>query len=209
MQNTAKRLSFFWISIFILLLASNAGAQKVEIAPFITLPFGGEFESEFRDDFLDFDLDDGSGYGLSLGYALTRDLHLEFFWSHQESDLVEGTGFFFRDTALTDLEIDYYHAGVLYHWGGGQFRPFIAGSLGITEFGPKDPVLENETRFSVGVGAGAKILFNKRFGLRFEARAFTPVIDEGDEFCRRGSCFYNEGTYFLQGELRGGLLFAF
>ena len=209
MRTTSIRRNLWLVPILICLHASGALAQKVELSPFATLPFGGEFESDRDFDLLSFGVDDGSGYGLSLGFALSRDLQLELFWSHQESDLVEESGFLLGDSPLTDLDIDYYHAGVLYHWGGGQFRPFIAGSLGVTEFGPDDPILEHETRFSLGVGAGVKILFNQSFGLRLEARAFTTVIDEGDDFCDHGVCYYEEGTYFLQGELRGGLLFAF
>ncbi len=208
MRNTAIRPNR-WLILILVLWAPGVLAQKVEITPFATLPFGGEFESDSNRSLTDFDVDDGSGYGLSVGFALNRDLQLEIFWSHQESDLVEEGGFFISDFLVTDLDIDYYHAGVLYQWGGGQFRPFIAGSLGVTEFDPGTPFLENETRFSLGVGAGIKLLFNNNFGLRFEARGFTTVIDEGDDFCDHGDCYYDDGTYFLQGEVRGGLIFAF
>jgi Outer membrane protein beta-barrel domain len=189
--------------------ASGALAQKVEVTPFVALPFGGQLEHGRRGDVLSFDVDDGTGYGLGLGFALTRALQLELFWSHQESDLVEDGGFLVGGVALTELGIDYLHAGLLYQWGGGQFHPFIAGSLGVTEFDPGDPLLDSETRFSFGVGFGAKVFFNKNFGLRVEARGFTTWIDEGDENCHRGSCYYDQGTYFLQGELRGGLILAF
>ena len=213
MRNTATRwcprLVLCLVPILLLTSATGAEARKVELTPFATLPFGGTFEQDRFDDFFEFDIDDGSGYGLSLGIELVGDLQLEFFWSHQESDLVEEGGFLFPDFAITDLDIDYYHAGLIYHWGGGQFRPFIAGSLGATEFNPADPFLENETRFSLGVGGGFKVFFNQNFGLRLEARAFTTVIDEGDEICGRRSCYYDDGTYFLQGEVRGGVIFAF
>ncbi len=202
------RIDRWLVPILLLTWAAGAQAQTVEITPFATLPFGGEFESDRHDDLLDFGVDDGSGYGLSLAFTLTGDLQLEIFWSHQESDLVE-EGFFSSDVVLTDLDIDYYHVGVIYAWGGGQVRPFVAGSLGMTEFDPAQRFLESEERFSIGVGGGVKIFFNQSFGLRFEARAFTTVIDEGDDFCDHGCGYYDDGTYFLQGELRGGLIFAF
>ena len=199
----------FVTALFLSLLQTpNADAQKVEITPFAVLPFGGEFESDGGFLEPDFDIDDGDGYGLSLGFALSRSFQIELFWSHQESDLVDRGDFFFGGFDLADLEIDYIHAGVVYQWGAGQFRPFVAGSLGVTEFSPGDPFLEDETRFSLGVGAGAKVFFNQSFGLRFEARAFTTVIDEGDH-CDHGCGYYDDGTYFLQAELRGGLIFGF
>ncbi len=207
-RDAATRAGVWLVPILILAGATGAGAQKVELSPFATLPFGGEFESD-RFDFFEFDIDDGSGYGLSVAIDLVGDLQLELFWSHQESDLVEEGGFLLGDFDVTDLDIDYYHAGILYQWGGGQFHPFVTGSLGATEFDPADPFLDNETRFSLGVGGGFKVFFNQSFGLRLEARAFTTVIDEGDDFCDHGDCYYDDGTYFLQGELRGGLIFAF
>jgi len=206
-KSNATRL---WLVLILVLTgASGALAQKVELSPFATLPFGGKFETDARGDFPNLDVDDGSGYGLGLGFSLSRSFQLEVFWSHQRSDLVADGGFFGGGFPLSELDIDYYHAGILYQWGGGQFRPFIAGSLGVTEFGPADPFLDTETRFSVGVGAGAKIFFNQNLGLRFEGRAFSTVIDAGNDSCRRGSCFYDDGTYFFQAELRGGLIFAF
>lgn len=208
MRDAATRIGVCLVPILLLTGATSAGAQKVELSPFATLPFGGELESDqFRD--FTIDIDDGTGYGLSLAIDLVGDLQLEIFWSHQESDLVEPGGFLFDEFVVSDLDIDYYHAGLLYQWGGGQFHPFIAGSLGVTEFNPGDPLLDNESRFSIGVGGGFKVFFNQSFGVRLEARAFTTVIDEGDEVCRRRRCYYDDGTYFLQGELRGGLIFAF
>ena len=207
------RINCWLILILMLTMAPGAMAQKrFELTPFAVFPFGGEFESDDEFDFFDFDIDDGSGYGLSLGFPLSRNFQIELFWSHQESDLTAESDLFFGDFTITDIDIDYYHAGVLYQFGPGQFRPFIAASVGVTELDPGDPLLESESRFSLGVGAGAKIYFSQHFGLRLEARAFTTVIDEGDDFCdrdRRRDCFYDDGTYFLQAELRGGLLFAF
>lgn len=197
------------LALLLLLWAPATLAQKVEITPFVNLPFGAELETDRFDDSVEFDIDDGSGYGLNVGFTLVGGLQLELFWSHQESDLVAKGGFFFEDLTITDLEIDYYHAGVLFQFGDGQFQPFIAGSLGVTEFSPGNAILEDESRFSVGVGMGAKIFFNKSFGLRLEARAFTTLIDEGDDVCDGRFCYYEEGTYFIQGEFRGGLIFAF
>ena len=203
------RINRWLIPVLFLAGAAAAPAQRFEVTPFATLPFGGDFESDRRSDILELDVDDGSGHGLSVGFGLTPDFQLELFWSRQESDLLEDAGFLLGDVALGELDIDYFHGGVLYQWGGRRLRPFVAGSVGITEFDPAEPLLENETRFSVGVGAGFKLFFRQHFGLRFELRAFSTVIDEGDEICDRGFCYYDDGTYFFQAELRGGLIFAF
>ncbi len=190
-----------------------AHAQKVEINPFVGLRFAGEFDNDSGDFFdSDFEVDESSALGLGLGFALSRSLQLEFFWSHQESDLISDQGFFLGDVEITALDVDYLHAGLLYQWAPGQLRPFITGSLGVTEFSPENSLLEDETRFSFSVGGGVKIFFNQSFGLRFDARIFSTVIDDDDnDFCDNSfRCRdYDNGTYFFQAEVRGGLIFAF
>ena len=203
-----------WIVAFLLLtLPPAAWAQKVEITPFAGLRFASELEEDTAGGIFDPDLevDDGASFGLSLGFALSRQFQLELFWSHQDSELIADEGLFLGDVEISDLDVDYYHAGVVYEWGPGQLRPFVAGSLGITELSPSDPTLEDETRLSIGAGGGVKIFFNRNFGIRLEARAFTTLIDEDDDFCgRRSRCRdYDDGSYFFQAELRGGLIFAF
>ena len=209
------RIGRFIVTVLLLGLflgpAPAAWAQKVEITPFVGLRLGGDFEDDGGDFFdPDFEVDESSSYGLNLGFALSRSFQIELFWSHQESELVSDEGFFLGDVPITDLDVDYLHAGVLYQWAPGQLRPFVTASLGITEFSPDNRQLEDETRFSASVGGGLKIFFNKTFGLRFEARVLTTVIDEDDDFCdREYRCRdYDDGSYFFQAEVRGGLIFA-
>ena len=44
--------------------------------------------------------------------------------------------------------------------GEGKLRPFVVGTLGVTYMAPKGAGLDSVTKFSLGLGGGAKILFH-------------------------------------------------
>ncbi len=191
--------------------ARHAG-PKVELTPFVGFRFGGEFERTDRFGFSssDRELDETESFGLALGIALSRGLQLEFLFSRQDTELLRDEGFFDPDTVLLDLEVDYYHVGVLYQWTPGQVRPFVAASVGSTVFRPESGNVGDESRFSLGFGGGVKVMLGENFGLRFEGRLFSTLIEDDDDFCDDFYCYgRDEEEYMVQGEVRGGLVFAF
>jgi opacity protein-like surface antigen len=127
--------------------------------------------------------------------------------SRQDTELIRSSGFFNPETVLLDLEVDYYHVGVLYQWTPGQIHPFVAASVGATVFRPEGSFIDDESRFSFSFGGGVKVMLSDHFGLRFEGRAFSTLVQDDDEFCDDFYC--DDEEYLLQGEVRGGLVFAF
>ena len=108
-----------------------------------------------------------------------------------------------------DLELEYWHLGFLYQWAPGQVRPYLVASLGATRF---DPVgLTGETRFSWSLGGGFKLMFSDNVGLRFDGRFYSTLVDEDDDvFCDPFGCYrLDDSTYLLQGDVKGGIIFAF
>lgn len=199
-----------------LLLATTAAAQKVELTPFVGFHFGGDFDEEadiFPSSTSEFDLDDTESVGAILGIGITRGLQLELIWSSQETELIEDLGFFGAGQERSDLDLSYYHVGVAYQWNIGQVRPFVAGSLGVTEIDPARMDLDNDTRLSVGVGGGVKLMFSKNIGLRFEGRVLATDISDNDRYCDDHDCYCDEydcdNDDLIQGVLRGGLVIAF
>ncbi|MEM9594134.1 MAG: outer membrane beta-barrel protein [Acidobacteriota bacterium] len=193
------------------LLATAAHAGGVEITPFVGQRFGGEFTDEFADLFFDIEVDDGESTGVAVAFDTGVNWQLELMWSHQESELVE-TGFLLPDLRLFDIDVDYYHVGMLYQWRPGQIQPFVVGSIGATNFGPGPSDLSDETRPSVSLGGGVKIMFNEHFGLRFEARGFSTIVETDDDiFCDEflDDCRGYDDEYFFQGEARAGLVLRF
>lgn len=196
-------------------LASAAAAQRIEITPFVGYRFGGELEGEIgglRPDILtpDLEADDGESLGVVVDLALALGLQLEFLVERQETDLQVDLGLF-SGAALTRLDIDYYHLGLVYQWPIGPVHPFVGGSLGITRFAPDLAGLDDATRPSGSLGGGVKIFISKNLGFRVEGRLFSTLIEDDDlAFCGPlGSCGRrNTGSYFEQSEIRAGLILA-
>lgn len=188
--------------LVLLLLAAGpsvAAAQtKFELTPYWGYRLGSNFEDN---DYNQFELDKDRSWGLILGYNLNRHFQLEFLWSRQQTVLSEE--YRFENLPLFDLDVDYYHVGVAYEFGSGQARPFAALSLGFTEFDPQDPYYDNDTRFSVGLGGGVKMMFGRHLGLRLEARGF--ATDTASDRC---GCHDDEGD-LLQVEGLAGVVLAF
>lgn len=191
------------LSMILLALGSGAAAaQNLEISPFVGLRFGGEANGEVLG-YAPFGLElgDGASSGLVVSFPVHRWLHVELIWSHQSTELLDN---YFDEAALFDVDVDYYHAGVSYQWTLGQVRPFAGISVGATVLDPDLAGLGSDTRFSIGLGGGAKLMLNQHFGFRLEGRLL--VTDLGDRYCRR--C-YDDSSDLSQGELRGGLVLAF
>lgn len=224
MRPTAKLL----LAASALLLALPAAAQpygqpygpyddSVQLSVFAAYRFGGEFDGvgfddDFFDDFVDLEADDGAGFGVALDVRLTGGLFLELWASRQETELVENEGIFLPVDALFDLDVDYYHAGLLYEWRPGQVHPFFAVSVGATHFAPDDPGLDDLTRPSFSLGGGVKMMLAENVGLRLDGRLISTVVEADDEeFCDHGRfCYdFDDDVYFYQTEARAGLVFAF
>ena len=196
--------------------ATTVQAQSVEITPYVGVRFGGNFVNEdFFDVFVDLEVDDGTSYGVVVDIPLNRNWNLELIYSHQESELIGDEGFFGDEFLISDIDVDYYHVGVQYVWQLGQVKPFLGGSVGATNFAPKDIDADDETRPSLSVNGGVKVMFNDNLGVRLEARAIPTLVDDNDNdvFCTRRhgrrDCYGYDDEYFFQGEALAGLIIAF
>jgi hypothetical protein len=180
-----------------LLAPTAATAEGIEITPFAGYRFGGDFgiEDRFGPFDVSFDLEDKGSYGVVLDFPVTRGLQIELLADHQETELRFDPGFLEPGVPILDLDVDYYHIGLLYQWAPGDFRPFLVGSLGVTELSPSTPGLTDESFFSVSVGGGVKVLATEHIGVRLEGRFFSTVVQEnGEVFCDPDFCFVQDET---------------
>ena len=217
-DNTMRRLAkpSLLLLLAALLVAPSASAQSVELTAFGGFRFGGTFMDEFGDFFIDLEVEDGGSYGAILDIPLGSQnrWNLELYYSHQASELFEDEGFLSNDVLVADLDVDYFHVGAQYVWNTGRIKPFFGGSVGATRFSPVG--FDSETRPSVGVNGGMKVMFGEHLGLRLELRAISTLVDDGDDevFCRgrgnnRFDCYGYDDEYFFQGEALVGLVLAF
>ena len=198
------------ILVFVCLMMPLAAmAQSFELTPFVGYQFGGDFQQRYGDGFFDNDtrdLDEGESYGLIADFAVSRHFQVELLYSQQETQLKTFDGF---APDRFDLDVRYMHAGILWQFRNQGLRPYIAGSIGGTRFDFAD--LGDETRFSTSFGGGVKAMVNDNLGFRFEGRAYTTFVNDGDNaVCGRDVCFvYNDETFLYQWDVKFGVTFAF
>lgn len=185
---------------------SAVSAADLEITPFMGYTFGGDFEGYLA--VADFEVDESETYGIILGVTDPKGTQYEFFYSHQPTTLMIDGGFL-AGTPLFDLDIDYFHVGGTFGKGSSKVKPYVAGGLGVTYLDPEDG--DSETRFSLSLGGGIKVLLSDHFGLRFEGRGLGTFVEgNGAVFCSNGNCAVGmSGDVFWQFSAFSGVTMAF
>ena len=188
----------------LLLGATAAQAQSVQITPFVGYAFGGSVRDTVLDESRSFDA--ALDYGGSLSFPISQGWRFELLYSRQATKL-SGDGL----SPSFDVTIERYLCGFQEEKGEGNVRWFGTVWFGATRFVPGLGGFDSETKFGAGVGLGVKTFPVKNVGLRFEARGFyTLVKGEGGAFCANGTCLFAfSGTGLWQGDVSGGLILAF
>lgn len=192
------------LALALLLGGAEAGAQSVQITPFVGYAFGGSVRDTVLDESRSFDA--ALAYGGSLSFPISQSWRFELLYSRQETKL-SGDGL----SPSFDVTIERYLGGFQEEKGEGNVRWFGTVWLGATRFVPGLGGYDSETKFGGGVGLGVKTFPVKNVGLRFEARGFyTLVKGEGGAFCANGTCLFAfSGTGLWQGDVSAGLILAF
>lgn len=200
------------LALILLMPAAAAHGHSVELTPFVGFRFASDLTADLG--FLgvgveDLEVDQGSSLGVSLAFPVVGDLQVELLVSRQESELVAAGGLFGRDLPLFDLDVTYYQAGLLWEWGHGRARPYLAFGVGAAELDPDFPDLSAALRPAANAGVGVKLYFSQHLGLRVEGRGYWVLLDEdADEFCGRRfrrRCLRDD---FYQAEVNAGLLIS-
>jgi len=205
----------FLIVCSLLAMAAPSSAQdkpyKFEITPFVGYRFGGHFED--RDSGAEFELGESDAWGVNFNILANPNGQWEVLYSHQGTDL--STQGLFTSDPFIDLDVEYLQFGGTYLFDGINTRPFIALTLGVTQFDPQPAEFNSETFFSASFAGGLQLNANKRFGIRLEGRVFATFVDSSSSiFCSSvggaGACLIQiDGTIVTQWEGRVGLVFRF
>jgi Outer membrane protein beta-barrel domain len=181
-----------------------------EVTPFAGLRLGGDFKLD--DPSRKLDLDESGTFALALDLRIDDVSQYELFYGRQSTSLE-------RDPTLgkLDVDIEYLHIGGTVEMEGEHHRivPYMVGGLGATRFSPDPGKASDRTRFSLSLGGGVKVPFNRRFALRLEGRGYLTFVDTDTSFfCRSdedgAACrIRGSGSTFLQFELLAGATFAF
>jgi hypothetical protein len=187
-----------------LALAAPAQGQTAEIVPFYGYRFGGSFFESVTGQ--EVDVDGAKALGGIVNVPLFDDLQIEALYTHQRADVVIPSA---AGADRFPVTVDHWMGGGLRELRGGRARPFLTGLLGLTRYGvPGD----QEVRFTVAAGAGAKLLPTRRLGLRVDGRVYGTFADvEGRAIaCTPGVCLLAlDARVLWQGEFTAGVVVVF
>jgi hypothetical protein len=215
MNRVDKKACLIAIAAACLGWVGPAGAQEkaftFEITPYVAYRMGGSFDE--LDGAGRVDLNDSSAEGILFNIAAHPNGQYEFLYARQRTD-ADTSGFFANDPTI-DLDVEFLQFGGTYLFGGDSTRPFVAMTLGVTQFDPELPDSGSESFFSASFGGGVQIRARERLGIRLEARVFTTLVDDdSDIFCVSndgvGGCLVRVDARVLsQWEARAGLVLRF
>jgi len=146
--------------------------------------------------------------GVAVDYQVgSQYTWLEFFYSRENTTMkFELAG---GEEEIADVGIEYYQFGGVFGVERKRAVWYTSFTLGATSYSAKEELSDDEWRFSIGLGLGAKIYFGERFGLRIQGQApytFTGG-DQTDFICGDDGCVKNGGGRGLwQFNLSAGLI---
>ena len=184
---------------------------RFELTPFAAYRVGGSFDEE--DGTGRIELNDSNAQGIMFNIEANPNGQYELLYSRQSTD-ARTEGFLVNDPTI-DLDVETFHFGGTYLFDGENTRPFLALTIGLTQFDPGLTDSASESFFSASLCGGVQLNATKRLGIRLEARAFTTFVDDDSNiFCTSyggsGTCLIQvDARTLTQWEARAGLVFRF
>ena len=209
-----------------LALATAAGpaAAQDRSGTFEISPFGGGY---FGGTLFDaghghVDASTDVAYGIRFAYNINRVFGVEFDWTRAKADLDthnlhSNPGFpaLPANGKIGTLTHDVYEANAIFNFGKRRAFGYFGMGLGAavlkTDF--TNVGSTSDTRFTGNFSAGFKGWVTPRFGFRFDGRwRYTDTnhtTSQGTWCDWYGYCYYYHTSWYNNGELTGGLMFAF
>lgn len=159
--------------------------------------------------------DDDLAYGVRLAYNVTRVFAFEFDWTSVRTDLRAPYRYGVppQSPVVGRLRQNVYEANTLFNFGRRRAVGYFGLGAGVATLDRTDATVDAQslTRFTANISAGAKFFFTPRVGLRLDGRYRVIDHNSGDSgSCdRSGFCSDRWSHWSYNGELTGGLVFAF
>ena len=177
---------------------------SIEITPKVGYRWGGQIPA--RDTTAvayTGDLQSNGSWGLAIDIPISRYLAIQLLGDHERTSVGQDT-LFVPPAKHFDLDVNYYHLGLVWQWPSGNVTPFFVSSLGIGDLRPQAAGFTSSQRFSASVGAGVKVAFSEHVALLLEGRGFWTDTGSAD------SDWWDRGhNGFSQGQVNLGLTFSF
>jgi len=189
-----------------------------EITPTFGWRFGGT-TSTIADSYIDkISIPSSFSWGATIEYRLSRSLHLELLWSHQNTEMRADftTPTVDVDRKLSHLNIDTFQIGGMWLSGdpSDNARLYLDLLIGASLLSPA-PQYQSLLRISASVGGGIKYYFADHFGARLGIRWLPVYINSSGGTGYVCSpyyygCYYLYATNYLsQGDAYTGVIFRF
>ncbi|AQS39722.1 Outer membrane protein beta-barrel domain [Shewanella psychrophila] len=151
---------------------------------------------------------ESANYGVMFGVTTKDPGNIYFLYSSQSTDL--RTGGNFSPDSITDLTVDYFHIGGSLFFPNGNLKPYVTASVGMTNMRPSGDY-SNESRFSMGFGAGLEYEVTPAVSLFADARGYATFISSDNAlFCNGGQCIWNiHADIMWQGQVNAGVKLTF
>jgi Outer membrane protein beta-barrel domain len=223
-----KPRTFFLPPLMLLAFAPLCFAQirsgTVEINPFGGYFFGGRFPAGSNGLFTSkVDIDDHATYGGRIGWNITSLFEAEAQFSRTDTHFVSPGGdvlFGSAGTRLGDLTIDYTLGYVTFNFGHRRVVPYVTFGMGAARLDPDvcrvrpSPCSNPGTdwRYTASAGGGIKTFVTPHFGFRLDGRYYGTLLRSDDcdstRLCDRDHD-HNRNDWLSNGDINGGLIFAF
>ena len=194
--------------LIIALIPSTSIAEGLELVIFTGIRGGGEFEDLGTG--ADLELQEAQTLGIVIDKQRKKGNYWEFYYSKQPTKIT--TSETFSSGSLFDVDVEYLHFGGK-NYINKEDGTFLVGTIGATHFNPKASGLNDEIKFSLGLGTGIEFGGDRKVGLRLEGRVFGTFLDSsGAVFCggASGGCtIITTSSVLWQLELNVGLIFRF
>jgi hypothetical protein len=185
-------------------VAAHAGG--LEFTPFGGYAVGGDFKGPVFDS----ELESSSIYGLMIDIPVAPDMQLELFASHQGTNLAASGFSAAAPGPIADVDVEYFHIGLLQDFDHGNVEPYYVFSLGLTQINPKG--FETKSQPSAGFGGGVKVFLSRDaiLGFRFGGRILATYFDDPEVFCNSAGCLGEvKGNFIVQAQGEIGLVIRF
>ena len=195
------------LAVGLVLVASGAGAQSIELTPFGGDRFGWGVSEVGGAPVID---DDGGGsFGMIANMVIgppADGFKFEALFSREQARVkIQPT--FFSPPLPAITTVDHMLIGVMQELDPSAQRAFISALAGVTRYAAAG---DSEFRFTIGLGAGGKFFATRHFGIRLDARGYMTIIELGGAgVCSGGCVFAFRANPVFQADVTAGFIVAF
>jgi opacity protein-like surface antigen len=220
-----KTRAVFLSLLLLLFLSPVCSAQlrsnTVEINPFGGYLFGGHFPAGSNSLFTnEVDVEDQATWGGRIGWNFTSVFEAEAQFSRTDTHFVSrGNDELFGPSGkrLGDLTIDYALGYMTFNFGHSRVVPYATFGMGaarlepdVCSFRPTPCTNPSEDwRYTISAGGGVKTFVTPHFGFRFDGRYYGTLLQSDNNHCDGHGCRHGNTDWLHNGDINGGLIFAF